>query len=72
MIRETHGIEFTDWVRKRCKEKGLKHYQLADKIPVNPNTLSGYLNEYNRMPLDVCERICQVLGAEIVIKESEE
>lgn len=69
MIRETHGIEFTDWVRKRCKEKHVKHYQLAREVYVNPNTLSGYLNEYNRMPIDIAERIVQVLGAEMVIKE---
>ena len=69
MKREVEFVDFPEWVREKRKKKGLAQYQLAKMIPCNENTLHGYLAGNNRMPLDVAEKICTILGAELVIRE---
>lgn len=69
MKREVMSVNFGMWVREKRRKAGLKQYELADMIPCNPNTLSRYVTGEKIPPLDVAERICEVLGAELVIKE---
>lgn len=69
MRREVECVEFSEWVKEKRKRKGLAQYQLAKMIPCNKNTLNGYLTGNNRMPLDVAEKLCKILGAELVIRE---
>jgi len=38
-------------------------------IPVNKNTFSRYMTGEVIPPLDICEKICRILGAELVIRE---
>ena len=69
MKREVEVVDFCEWVTEKRKKKGYAQYELADMIPCNKNTLHGYLSGYNRMPLDVAEKLCAVLGAELIVRE---
>ena len=39
-------------------------------IPMNPGTLSRYVTGEVAPPLDIAEKICELLGAELVIRET--
>lgn len=69
MKREVVSVDFGKWVREKRRQAGLKQYELADMIPCNANTLSRYVTGEKIPPLDVAERICEVLGAELIIRE---
>jgi len=69
MKREIEFIDFTEWTREKIKKKGLKQYEIAKMIPVNKNTFSRYMTGEVVPPLDICEKICRILGAELVIRE---
>ena len=72
MKREVQVIDFCEWVREKRKKKGYAQYTLAEYAGVNPNTLSNYMQGYSAMPLEVAERLCNALGADLVVKEHEE
>jgi len=69
MRREVTSIDFGEWVTETRRKKGLKQYELADMIPVQRNTLSRIVTGDSVPKLDICERICELLGAELVIRE---
>lgn len=71
MMRIVQWVDLKGWVTEKRKKKGWSQETLAKTVGVNKNTLSGYLNGYNSMPLDVMERLCEVLGANLVIMENE-
>ena len=72
MRREVTSVSFGAWITEKRKKKGIKQYQLAEMIPVQENTLSRYVTGDMMPRLDICERICELLGAELVIKENDE
>jgi len=69
MRREVTSVDFGKWITETRRKKGIKQYELADMIPVQQNTLSRYVTGDMMPRLDVCERICELLGAELVIRE---
>ena len=69
MKREVNHVEFGDWVKEKRRQKGLKQYELAKMIPLNPGTLSRYVMGDVMPPLDIAEKICSILGAELIIRE---
>ena len=69
MKREVNSIDFGKWIREKIKKSGIKQYDLAEMIPVHKNTLSRYVTGDNYPSLDVCEKICEIFGAELVIRE---
>lgn len=69
MKREIQSVAFGEWVAEKRKSAGHKQYEFAKMIPVNKNTLSRYETGEKMPTLDVAERIAELLGAEIVIKE---
>lgn len=72
MRREIEVIDFEKWVTRKRKEKKYHQYELAEMIPCNERTLRNYINGKKSVPLDIAERIVNILGAELVIKEKEE
>lgn len=62
-------MEIGDWIKERRREKGLKQYELAKMIPVNNNTLSRYETGEKVPTWDIVEKIAEILGAEIVLRE---
>lgn len=71
MKREVEWLDFGEWVKEKRRKMGYTQEQLARMVSVNKNTLSGYLKGYNRMPLDIAEKLCNVLDAELVVRENE-
>lgn len=69
MKREVTSIEFGQWIKEKRKAAGLKQYELARMIPINSNTLSRYVTGEKLPSLDIAERICEIFGAELVIRE---
>ena len=70
MRREITSIDFGEWIKEKRRAKGLKQYELAKMIPMNPGTLSRYVTGEVAPPLDIAEKICELLGAELVIRET--
>ena len=69
MKREVMSIDFGEWIKEKRRAKGLKQYELARMIPLNPGTLSRYVIGDVFPPLDIAEKICEILGGELVIRE---
>lgn len=72
MRREVTSIDFGAWITEKRRKMGIKQYKLAAMIPVSENTMSRYVTGDKVPPLDICEKICEILGAELVIKENDE
>lgn len=70
MKREITSVEFGDWVKEKRRKAGMRQDVLAGMIPVNKNTLSRYVTGEKTPPLDVVEKICEIFGAELVIREN--
>ena len=69
MIREIETYNIGNWIKEKRKELGYKQYQFAPMIPVNVNTLSRY-ESGDRVPTwDVIEKIAELVGAQILIRE---
>ena len=69
MKREVTTISFGGWLKEKRRAAKKKQYELAKEIPVNANTLSRYETGERLPTLDVAERICELFGAEIIIRE---
>jgi transcriptional regulator with XRE-family HTH domain len=69
MKREITAIDFGQWIKEKRKAKGMLQGDLSRMIPLNKNTLSRYETGDRLPPLDIAERICEILGAELVVRE---
>jgi len=69
MIKEITGMEIGDWIKEKRRAAGLRQYELAKMIPVNKNTMSRYETGEKVPTWDIVEKIVEILGAEIVIRE---
>lgn len=69
MKREITAIDFGQWIKEKRKAKGMLQGELSRMIPLNKNTLSRYETGDRLPPLDIAERICEILGAELVVRE---
>ena len=69
MKREITYIDFGQWVNEKRRAAGIRQHELARMIPVNKNTLSRYTSGEKTPPLEVVEKICEIFGAELVIRE---
>ena len=69
MKREVTTITFGSWLKEKRRAAKKKQYDLAKEIPINANTLSRYETGERLPTLDVAERICELFGAEIIIRE---
>lgn len=49
-------------IRRQRKEKALKVYQLADKVGVTPEFITGVERGYKYPSIKVLGKICKVLG----------
>ena len=58
---------FGEWVRDRRKEKHWNQTRLAQKIGVHLNTIIRWESGTQFPPLDMAEKIIEVLGSELVI-----
>ena len=52
-------------VKKIVDEKGLKYNWLADKVGVSKATMSKYMHNYTKVPLDVAIKIADTLGVSL-------
>ena len=68
MRLETTGIDFGQWVKEKRKAAGYTQYQLARMIPMHENTLSRYETGDKSPSLEIAERLCEIFGAELVVK----
>lgn len=69
MKREITSVDFGEWIKEKRRKAGLKQYELARMIPVSADTLSRYVIGDRVPPLDVAEKICEIFGAELIIRE---
>ena len=68
MREEVVNIDFGQWVKEKRKAAGYNQHELARLIPIHENTLSRYETGDKSPALDVAERICEIFGAELLIK----
>jgi len=69
MRHEIKSIDFGQWVKAKRKAAGLNQVDLAKMIPTNKNTLSRW-ETGDRLPtLDNAERLAEIFGAELVLRE---
>lgn len=71
MKREIADLDFGKWVTEKRRAAGIRQHELAAMIPVNKNTLTRYTSGDRVPPLDVVEKICEIFGAELVIREKD-
>ena len=64
--------DFVELIKTTRKKKRLSLKYLSHQAGINRNTLNGYLQGYNRMPLPVAERLCDAMNMELVIRDHDE
>lgn len=63
------NTDFVELVKETRKKKKLSLKYLSRQAGVNRNTLNGYLQGYNRMPLPVAERLCGAMNMELIVRD---
>ena len=61
--------DFGIWMKQRRKKKYMSQARLAKKVGVHPNSIIRWESGTQFPPLDMAERIIEVLGGVLLIGE---